>query len=232
MPTRWFLLFLAFHAVAQDSSEDAEFKIRADVELVLLDVSVQNLSGGYVTGLVKDQFQIFENGVPQKITDFAVADTPVAVGLVMDDSGSMEFRRSPVIAAGLAFVEASNPSDQVFVVNFNDKARLGLPVSSPFTDDVNLPLGRLRARASGSEGGHNGLRSIIQNTGDAFLRIRCGVDKPGGGKEKVTGHVLGGFSKAEQTELPFLIGGAADAVELIMKQGATIAMNRVNAEKQ
>jgi PTH1 family peptidyl-tRNA hydrolase len=99
-------------------------------------------------------------------------------------------------------------------------------------DEIDLPFGKLRVKVGGGHGGHNGLRSIIQNTHDGFLRVRCGVGKPNGGKDRVTGHVLGGFSKSEQEELPFLIGGAADAVELIMKQGATIAMNRVNAEKQ
>src|SRR5205085_8333395 len=84
MPMRCFLLFLAFNAAAQNSSQRPEFKIHTDVELVLLDVSVKNPGGGYVTGLTKDQFQVYENGVPQKISAFSVMDEPVAVGLVMD----------------------------------------------------------------------------------------------------------------------------------------------------
>ena len=63
------------------------------------------------------------------------------------------------------------------------------------------------------------------------MRVRCGLGKPLGGKEKVTGHVLGGFSKAEQTELPFLIGGAADAVQWSSTKGPTAAMNKVNADR-
>ncbi len=98
-------------------------------------------------------------------------------------------------------------------------------------DEIDLPCGKLRVKVGGGHGGHNGLRSIIQNTGDAFIRVRCGVGKPNGGKERVTGHVLGGFSKAEQDELPFMIGGAADAVQLILDKGTTIAMNKVNADK-
>ena len=130
--------FLAFHGSAQDSSQSPEFKIHTDVELVLLDVSVKNPSGGYVTGLTKDQFQVYENGVLQKITEFAIADVPVTVGLVMDDSGSMAAQASDLIEAGVAFIEASNPQDQIFVVNFNDKVRRGLPDSVPFTDDINV----------------------------------------------------------------------------------------------
>ena len=138
MPMRCFLLFLAVNAAAQNSSQRPEFKIHTDVELVLLDVSVKNPGGGYVTGLTKDQFQVYENGVAQKISAFSVMDEPVAVGLVMDDSGSMASKRASVIAAGVAFVEASNPKDQMFVVNFNDKVWSGLPKSSPFSDDVDL----------------------------------------------------------------------------------------------
>ena len=98
-------------------------------------------------------------------------------------------------------------------------------------DEIDLPFGTIRIKVGGGHGGHNGLRSIIQTTGDAFVRVRCGVGKPDGGKEKVTGHVLGGFSKAEQTEVPFLVGGAADAVQLILDKGATAAMNKVNADR-
>lgn len=98
-------------------------------------------------------------------------------------------------------------------------------------DEIDLPFGKLRVKVGGGHGGHNGLRSIIQNIGDAFLRVRCGVGKPDGGKERVTGHVLGGFSKVEQNELPFMIGGAADAVQMILDKGATAAMNRVNADQ-
>ena len=138
MLTLWLFLLLAANGSAQDSFQSTEFKIRADVELVLLDVSVKNPSGGYLTGLTKDQFQIYENGVLQKITTFAIADAPVTIGLVMDDSGSMRPRRASLIEAGVAFVEASNPRDQIFVVNFNDKVRRGLPESVPFTDNINL----------------------------------------------------------------------------------------------
>ena len=98
-------------------------------------------------------------------------------------------------------------------------------------DEIDLPFGKLRVKVGGGHGGHNGLRSIIEQLGADFVRVRCGVDKPNGGKERVTGHVLGGFSKAEQTELPFLVGGAADAVELIMHKGPTAAMNQVNTDK-
>ncbi len=139
---KWCLAPLLLAAMyAQDPPATAgneEFKISTAVELVLLDVSVRDPEGGYVSGLTKEAFHVFENGVPQKITEFSSGDIPVAVGLVMDDSGSMRGKRPELITAGLAFVEASNQQDQIFVVNFNDKVRRGLPDSLPFTDDLNL----------------------------------------------------------------------------------------------
>jgi Ca-activated chloride channel family protein len=132
------LLLPASGPLPQKTPANSEFKISTDVELVLLDVSVKHAKGGYVSGLTKENFQIYENGAPQKITEFASADIPVAVGLVFDDSGSMQPKRDEVINAGLAFVGASNPQDQIFVVNFNDKVRRGLPEGVPFTGDIKL----------------------------------------------------------------------------------------------
>jgi PTH1 family peptidyl-tRNA hydrolase len=98
-------------------------------------------------------------------------------------------------------------------------------------DEIDLPFGKLRVKAGGGHGGHNGLRSLIEQLGADFLRVRCGVDKPTQ-KERVTGHVLGGFSKSERQELPHLVGGAADAVELIINKGVTLAMNQINADRE
>jgi Ca-activated chloride channel homolog len=129
---------LPFLAYQQITPESGDFKISTNVVLVLLDVSVKDVKGRYVPGLSKDSFHIYENGTAQQITVFASADVPVAVGLVMDDSRSMRSKRPELITAGLTFVGASNPQDQIFVVNFNDKVRSGLPETMPFTDDVSL----------------------------------------------------------------------------------------------
>ena len=97
-------------------------------------------------------------------------------------------------------------------------------------DEIDLPFGKLRVKVGGGHGGHNGLRSISGNIGADYLRIRCGVGRPSGGKEHVVGHVLAGFSKAEQKELPELIGRAADAIEAVLDHGAQRAMNEYNKE--
>jgi PTH1 family peptidyl-tRNA hydrolase len=97
-------------------------------------------------------------------------------------------------------------------------------------DDIDLELGRIKVKVGGGHGGHNGLRSITEQIGPAFVRVRAGVGHPGD-KERVVGHVLGPFSKAEQKELPFLIDKGADAVESIVHEGASEAMNRFNARE-
>ncbi len=112
------------------------FKLSAIAELVLLDVSVNDARGVHVPGLDKNNFQIYENGQLETITHFSSEDVPVTVGLVVDTSGSMRTKHAEVVTAAVVFINASNQQDEVFVVNFNDRASFGLPDSIPFTDDV------------------------------------------------------------------------------------------------
>jgi Ca-activated chloride channel homolog len=118
------------------AEQSGEFTIRTTSRLVLLDVSVKDASGGFVAGLSKDSFQVYEDGKPQQITHFADGDIPVTVGIAVDESGSMRPKRAEVITAALAFNQASNPRDEMFIVNFNEKPRLGLPDDVLFSDNV------------------------------------------------------------------------------------------------
>jgi len=117
---------------------DKEFTLTAHAELVLLDVSVKEAKGGYVSGLKKENFQIYENGKLQTISHFSSEDTPITAGLVIDDSRSMRTKRTEVINSALAFIDASNPSDEMFVTHFNDRVRRGLPPGTSFSDNVDL----------------------------------------------------------------------------------------------
>ena len=122
---------------ASQDQEQRQYTIRTTARLVLLDVSVKDASGGLVTSLGKENFEVRENGVVQQITQFAHADIPVTVGLVVDESGSMRPKLAEVITAALAFIGASNPQDEIFVINFNEKARRGLPDIQLFSDNIN-----------------------------------------------------------------------------------------------
>jgi VWFA-related protein len=114
----------------------AAYTISDNVNLVVLDVSVSKPRGGYVRGLSKDDFQVFEDGHSRVITQFGTADMPVTVGLVVDNSGSMRGKRKEVILAGLGFAKESNSKDEFFVVNFNNSVVPGLPERTLFTDDL------------------------------------------------------------------------------------------------
>jgi Ca-activated chloride channel family protein len=136
--TLFMLAVLSLSATAGRSNQKSEapYTISHNVDLVLLDASVKDPRGGYVTGLAKDAFHVAEDGRPRRITTFANVDAPVTVGLVVDNSGSMRLKRPEVILAGLAFAKESNPQDEFFVVNFNDLVVHGLAPSTPFTDDL------------------------------------------------------------------------------------------------
>jgi Ca-activated chloride channel family protein len=132
---RFFGLFLAGPLLATTQSP---FVITDNVELVLLDVSVKNRQGAYVTDLPQRSFQVFVDNKPQTISDFSRVDAPVTVGLIVDNSGSMRYKRPEVIMAGLAFAKSSNTSDEFFVVNFNNQVVPGLPPGLPFTDSLQI----------------------------------------------------------------------------------------------
>lgn len=119
-----------------DVPKPGMFTISDNVDLVLLDVSVKGPKGGYVTGLRKTNFKVFEDGRPREITHFSSVDEPVTIGLVVDNSGSMRDKKAEVVMAGLSFAKQSNPEDEFFVVNFNNSVVRGLPPYVMFTDKL------------------------------------------------------------------------------------------------
>ena len=100
-------------------------------------------------------------------------------------------------------------------------------------DDMDIPLGRLRLRAQGSAGGHNGLRSTIQHLGtQAFPRLRIGIgapaENPAERRARTVSHVLGPFSRAEQPEVDAVLDGVLEAIQRIQRQGLDRAGNWIN----
>ena len=91
------------------SDRDDTYTINIDVDMVVLHASVRNRKGILVSGLSKDDFQVYEDGVLQQIKYFSHEDIPVTVGLVVDNSGSMRPKRPEVIAAALAFARLKQP---------------------------------------------------------------------------------------------------------------------------
>jgi len=96
-------------------------------------------------------------------------------------------------------------------------------------DDLDLPLGRLRLRAEGGAGGHNGMASLIGSLGTpAFPRLRVGIGRPPAGWDPAD-HVLARFTAAEREEMDVTVVEATDAVERVVREGVAAAMNAVNA---
>ena len=126
------VLFAAERAGGRNVSQtDPTFS--AGVDLVVLHPTVSNRKGAVVGGLEKENFRVFEDGQPQNIRIFQHEDVPVAVGLVVDNSGSMQRKRKDVTDAALAFVRSSNSHDQMFIVNFNEHVTFGLPNTELFS---------------------------------------------------------------------------------------------------
>jgi PTH1 family peptidyl-tRNA hydrolase len=103
-------------------------------------------------------------------------------------------------------------------------------------DDADLPLGRLRFRQSGSAGGHNGIKSIIQQLGSQqFPRLKVGIGRkvePGADRRGMIGHVLGRFESAERIEMEKTLECALDAVNCALSAGLPAAMNRFNQDPE
>jgi len=116
-----------------DASDSGVFVFRKQVEEVVLHATVVDDKQRIVTTLDKGDFNVFEDGHPQTITSFRHEDIPVAMGIVVDNSGSMREKRQKVNAAALNLVRSSNRNDEVFIVNFNDEYYL----DQDFTSNIN-----------------------------------------------------------------------------------------------
>ncbi len=112
--------------------QNGSYTIGVNVDLVLMYASVFDKNGHFVAGLKGENFKLYEDGVEQKIESFAQDDVPVSIGILMDLSGSMRPKREQVDRAAEAFIRASNPQDEVFLVGFNDEVEL----LQDFTSDV------------------------------------------------------------------------------------------------
>jgi Ca-activated chloride channel homolog len=118
----------------EPGTEPGGFVFHSDVQEVLLHATVVDDKQRMVTNLDKNAFTVFEDGKPQVIKSFRHEDIPISLGIVIDNSGSMREKRAKVNKAALNLVRASNPQDEVFVVNFSDEFFL----DQPFTSKINL----------------------------------------------------------------------------------------------
>ncbi len=120
---------VAFAALLR-AQEQSGATFTTDTRLVVLHATVVDKGGKLVTNLPRTAFHVFEDGTEQSVKLFKREDVPVSMGIVIDNSGSMREKRKKVEDAALALVKASNPQDEVFIVNFNDEAYLDVPMTN------------------------------------------------------------------------------------------------------
>jgi PTH1 family peptidyl-tRNA hydrolase len=141
--------------------------------------------------------------------------------------GAPPVNEDTVLAKPLTFMNLSGHAVQG-VLQFY---KIELPDLLVIVDDVNLELGRLRARGAGSAGGHNGLKSVIEALGtEDFARLRIGVGR-GDARRDLADHVLATFDPEERASVVEAADRAADAAELFVAEGIAAVMNRFNRKE-
>ena len=157
--------------------------IKVDVDMTLVNLTVTDPLDRLVTGLERENFRVYEDGVEQEVLTLSSEDVPVSIGLVFDMSGSMSDKVEKAREAAVQFMRTANPQDQFFLVSFNDRAEL----TSGFTSSVDELQNRMMFTASKGRtalldavylglsqmrGAHNGKRAllIISDGGDNHSR--------------------------------------------------------------
>src|SRR5579859_3875367 len=154
---------------AKVPEESPVFTFRTDTRLVDLHASVVDKQGHLVLNLPESAFKVYENGIQQEIKMFRREDVPVSLGLIIDNSASMHDKRAKVGSAALALVSASNPDDEVFIMNFNEETSL----EADYTNNIKTL--------------EEALKTINSHGGTAMRdALRMGIEhlKHGGKKEK------------------------------------------------
>jgi Ca-activated chloride channel homolog len=120
------------HETPEAKSKGKNLTYSVDVDLVMMYASVFDKNGHFVGGVKKDNFKIYEDGIEQRIDRFSQEDVPISMGILLDLSGSMRGKIDQINKAASAFIRASNPQDQVFLIGFNDEVEL----LQDFTSDI------------------------------------------------------------------------------------------------
>jgi Ca-activated chloride channel homolog len=158
---------------ARPSQDEPAPLFRSESNLVVLHVNVFDGRSDAVPNLPQAAFHVTEDNTPQSITFFNNEDVPVAVGLVVDNSGSMLTRRNMVMAGTRAFAESSHPEDELFTIVFNENIRKGLPETLAFTRNrVQIEAGLNRFPAGGKTALHDAVIAGLEHLQEASHQKR------------------------------------------------------------
>jgi Ca-activated chloride channel homolog len=221
-------LAAAQHKPAPATPAGEEPTFTSDTRLVVLPVSVSDRSGKLVTDLQQKSFKVYENGVEQPIKVFKREDVPISLGLIVDNSGSMKEKRQKVEIASLDLVKASNPHDEVFIVNFNDEPYLDVE----FTNDIKkMEEGLARIDARGGTAMRDAINGAIdylkqkgKNPKKVLLVVTDGNDNASNiGLERLV-------DRARQSEVLIYAIGLLDEEEHREAKAAKRALNALTLE--
>lgn len=132
----WLLLWIPLCA---QETQDTGFKLHAETSLVLIPVTVTDSVNRFVLGLDKADFHVLEDGVEQTVAHFSGEDAPLSVGLVFDESGSMDYKLRTSQVAVAQFLKTMNAGDEAFLIEFSDQAKLTVGFTS-HTEEIQTAL--------------------------------------------------------------------------------------------
>ena len=169
--TRWCVAAVMFVCTAahapmarEQRSEDPQTTFKSETDVVVLHVNVFDRRSDAVPDLPQSVFHVIEDNKRQTISYFSGADVPVAVGLILDNSGSMISRNHMVLVGGEAFGRAARPEDELFTIHFNEHVQFGLPDTVPFTNrQVLLHSALSRYRPAGRTALHDAVIAGLEH---------------------------------------------------------------------
>lgn len=214
---RWYLMrtsgfvvaVLGFVLCSCELRAQANFQV--DVNFVVLHVTVTDHRGRFIHDLPQSAFHVFEDGVPQSVTLFQREDAPVAVGLVIDNSGSMRRKLQEVVAAAVAFARSSNPEDQMFVVNFNEHVSLGLPAGKAFVSNpVELDAAMRQIYTRGETALYDAVAAALGHIRESPLPRKVLIVLSDGGDNASTLRLPGVLAMVQQSDVVVYAVGLFD----------------------
>jgi Ca-activated chloride channel homolog len=207
-------ILYCFCGVRAQAPGEPEYTISMDVKRVVLYVTVHEGKAAFVSDLSKADFTVKEDGKVQEIRQFVREEVPAAIGLVIDNSQSMMNKTAEVIAAAKAFVGASNPKDEMFVLHFGDVLEYGLPQEMPFTSDQALLGAALdRLKAYGRTALYDGIWEAMEHLKQSKLTKKAIVVISDGGDNQ-SKHTMNEVVKAADLSGALFYGvGIYDALD-------------------
>jgi len=161
------------------SPDDRRANIRIDSTLVLIPVSVYDPMNRSVTGLEKEHFKVFEDKIEQDVSQFSSEDAPITVGIVFDASGSMGAKLQKSRQAVAQFFKTANPEDEFFLIQFNDRPQLVVPLTTSTEEVLNaLTFTQAKGRTALLDGVYMAMKTMrkARNPRKAILLISDGGD--------------------------------------------------------